>query len=205
MEVTWDAEKSVGWPNITGQTSSYVDYTNGRHETKKSSHKVGNLTFYICHKQKLCGLCHVLRTCWKDEWRILSNANLASAEAGMQVNSPLDYYRTSWWAVPFNLQHISRSVLGRFIGSLLAAEMTLKSFRIGQMVLLFQLLLSLPGGFMSAACCLYELVKPSLSLKEIPTMAFATDHEIHRHTDSAGVQGSTGCTCVSANQTLDNN
>lgn len=36
-------------------------------------------------------------------------------------------------------------------------------------------------------------------------MAFATDNEIQRHTNSAGVQGSTGCTCMSANQTLDNN
>lgn len=36
-------------------------------------------------------------------------------------------------------------------------------------------------------------------------MAFATDNEIHRHTDCAGIQGSNGCTCVSANQTLDNN
>lgn len=36
-------------------------------------------------------------------------------------------------------------------------------------------------------------------------MAFATDNEVHRHTHSAGVQGSTSGTCVSANQTLDNN
>lgn len=94
--------------------------------------------------------------------------------------------------VSFNLQHISRGVLGCFVGSLLVAEIILKSFRIGQKVLLCQLL-SLPGRFMSADCCLYALVKPCLFLPwPLPRMIF-TD------TDCAGVQGSTSCMCMSAN------